>query len=110
MALNKKNRLKKKKDFEGVFKKGKAVKGNFLFVRYLKNNLEFPRFAFVVSSRVSKKAVVRNRIRRALSEAARSELKNVQPRDIIMIADKKIADISRENMIQDTRLVLTKIS
>ena len=67
MALPKKNRLKKKKDFEEVFKKGKAVRGNFLFVRYLKNSLQFPRFAFVVSSKVSKKAVARNRIRRLRS-------------------------------------------
>lgn len=110
MALNKKNRLKKKKDFESVFKKGKAIRGNFLFVRYLKNGLQFPRFAFVVSSKVSKKAVVRNRIRRLLSEAARTKLKNIQPRDIIMLADKKIADAPREKIIQDTESVLIKIS
>ncbi len=110
MALNKKNRLKKKKDFESVFKKGKAVKGNFLFVRYLKNNLGFPRFAFVVSSKVSKKAVVRNRIRRTLSEAVRVGLKNIQPRDIIIIADKKMIDVPREKIIQDTESVLIKIS
>ena len=110
MALNKKNRLKRTKDFEGVFKRGKSIKGEFLFIRYLKNNLEFPRFAFVVSAKVSKKAVVRNRIRRILSEAVRSELKNLQPRDIIMIADKKTADAPRESIIQDTRSVLIKIS
>ena len=97
MALPKHNRLKRKKDFESVFKKGKAVKGDFLFVRYLKNSLGFPRFAFVVSSKVSKKAVVRNRIRRILSEAARMELKNIEPRDIIMIADKKITGIAEKN-------------
>ena len=110
MALPKKNRLKKKKDFEEVFKKGKAVRGNFLFVRYLKNSLQFPRFAFVVSSKVSKKAVARNRIRRLLSETVRVKLKNIQSTDIIIIADKKIADTPKEKIIQDTESVLIKIS
>lgn len=110
MALPKKNRLKKKKDFEEVFKKGKAFRGNFLFVRYLKNDLQFPRFAFIISAKVSKKAVVRNHIRRYLSEAVRIKLKNIPPRDIVMIADKKIADAPREKIVQDTELVLIKIS
>ena len=57
MALNKKNRLKKKRDFEDVFKKGKAVKGSFLFIKYKKNELGVPRFGFVVSAKVARKTI-----------------------------------------------------
>ena len=53
MALNKKNRLKKKQDFEAVFKKSRAVNGSFLFVKYKKNELDTPRFGFVVSAKVA---------------------------------------------------------
>jgi len=50
--LKKENRLKKKKDFEKVFKEGKSFKNNFLIVKINENNLNFPRFGFVVSKKV----------------------------------------------------------
>ena len=109
MALNKKNRLKKKKDFESVFKKGKAVKGNFLFAKYLKNDLDCSRFAFIVSSKVSKKAVVRNRIRRVLSDISRTRLKEIGPVDAILIADKRIIEAPREKIEQDLEAIFRKI-
>lgn len=108
MALNKKNRLKRKKDFEGVFKGGKAVKGNFLFAKYLKNDLGLPRFAFIVSAKVSRKAVVRNRIRRVLSDISRARLKELHPLDIILIADKKAAEAPREKIEQDLESIFQK--
>ena len=109
MALNKKNRLKKKKDFEAVFKKGKAVRSVFLFVRYLGNNLGFPRIAFVVSSKVSKKAVVRNRFRRIIAEAVSKNLKDIQSADIIVIADRKIKEASKDEIVHDTDNIFNKI-
>ena len=109
MALNKKNRLKKKKDFEAVFKKGKAVRSVFLFARYLGNNLGFPRIAFVVSSKVSKKAVVRNRIRRTVAEAASRNLKTIQSADIVVIADKKVTGASKNEITHDAENIFGKI-
>lgn len=109
MALSKKNRLKKKKDFERVFKEGETAKGSFLFARYFNNEQGFPRVAFVVSLKVSKKAVVRNRIRRILSEAAGAELKNIRPADIVIIADKKIINIPKAEVIRDLKEVLRRI-
>lgn len=109
MALNKKNRLKKKKDFETVFKKGKAVRGNFLFGKYYKNDLGIPRIAFVVSLKVSKKAVIRNRIRRIISEVVSKNLSKVQPSDIIMIADKKILTASKDEIASDTEKIINSI-
>jgi ribonuclease P protein component len=85
--LPKQNRLKKKKDFELAFKKGKSFKDGFLALRAAQNNLEISRFAFVVSKRVSKKAVVRNKIRRRLSSVAEKEIKNIKNGlDVVFIA------------------------
>ncbi len=109
MALNKKNRLKKKLDFEDVFKKGKAVKGSFLFIKYRKNELNLPRFGFVVSAKVAGKAVERNKIRRILSEAVRSKLKNVVGYDIIVFAANKIMIASKEEIARDFLMTLDKI-
>lgn len=98
MALNKKNRLKKKRDFEDVFKKGKAVKGSFLFIKYRKNKLDMPRFGFVVSAKVAKKAVERNKTRRILSEVARSAIKNLDNYDIVVFATRGIIAVPKKDV------------
>jgi ribonuclease P protein component len=77
-VLPKQNRLKKKKDFERVLKEGKGFKEDFLFLKILKNNLEFSRFGFIVSQKVSKKATVRNKIKRRLREIVRLRLKRIK--------------------------------
>ncbi len=68
------NRLKRKKDFEKIFKQGESFKQDFLFLKIKKNNLNISRFAFIVSQKVSKKAVIRNKIKRWLREAVRTNL------------------------------------
>lgn len=72
------NRLKKNKDFERVFKYGKAYKENFLFLKVVKNNLKNSRFGFIVSNKFSKKAVVRNKIKRKLKALVRMKLPNIK--------------------------------
>ncbi len=109
MALNKKNRLKKKRDFENVFKKGKAVKGSFLFIKYRNNELGVPRFGFVVSAKIAKKAVERNRIRRILSESIRDKVKNLGGYDIIVFATSKMTTGHEEGLVDDFLGVLNKI-
>lgn len=69
--LLKGGQLKKKKDFARVFKKGKSVNADFLVLKYVTNNLKNSRFGIIVSQKVSKKAVVRNKIRRRIKEAIR---------------------------------------
>jgi len=87
--LPKNSRLKKKKDFERVFKKGKGFKEDFLFVKLIKNNLKITRFGFVVGYKVSKKAVVRNKAKRRLREAVKSELPKIRKGlDVALVAGK----------------------
>lgn len=109
MSLNKKNRLKKKRDFEDVFKKGKAVKGSFLFIKYRKNELGTSRFGFVVSAKIAGKAVERNRIRRILSEVARVVVDGLRSYDIIVFATRQIAVASKKDIAEDFLGVLKKI-
>jgi len=67
--------LKKKKDIERVFKKGKKFKEDFLIVKIAQNNLNQTRFGFIVSRKISKKATVRNKIKRRLKETIREKAK-----------------------------------
>ena len=89
--LPKEHRLKKEKDFERVLKKGKSKKGDFLILRVVKNNLKTIRIGVVVSRKVSKKAVLRNKTKRKLREAARANIKKIKPGyDLVFFTKKGI--------------------
>lgn len=93
MALPKQNRLKKKKDFDEVFKKGKAANGAFLFIKFRKSSSAASRFGFVVSTKVAKKAVLRNKIRRVLSTAVRANLSPLHTAyDVAVIVGRNATD------------------
>ncbi len=89
--LPKANRLKKSKDFEQVFKKGRFFKENFLSLKVVPNSFKNSRFGFVVSQKVSKKAVIRNKIKRWLRAAILLRIKKIEitqkPMDIIIIVN-----------------------
>jgi len=76
--LPKENRLKKKNDFERVFKIGHGCKDGFLYLKIVKNNLEPSRFGFVVGLKFSKSAVKRNKIKRWLRELSRLNLQIIK--------------------------------
>ena len=76
--LPQQNRIKKKKDFERVFKKGKSFKQGFLILKIVLNNLTIGRFGFIVSQKISKKASVRNKIKRRLRELVRLKLPQIK--------------------------------
>lgn len=87
MALPKLNRIKKKNDFDAIFKKGFSAKNNLFILKFLKNNLKEKRFGFIVSLKVSKKAVERNKLRRRLSEIIKKEIENIKEGlDMVFIA------------------------
>lgn len=88
MALPEINRLKKKKDFDNVFKNGKGLKGSLFFLKFIENKKNEPRFGFVVSLKVSKKAVLRNKIRRIASEIIRQNLGGIKKGvDAVIVAN-----------------------
>jgi ribonuclease P protein component len=89
--LPKLNRIKKKKDFEIIFKGARGASQsfkNYLFVvKALKNNLNINRFGFVVSTKISKKATIRNKVRRRLVEAIQPEIEKIKNgTDLVLIA------------------------
>ena len=66
--LKKENRLTKRKDFERVYKKGRGIKADSLFLKILENEQEATRIGIVISKKVSKRAVIRNKIKRRIRE------------------------------------------
>lgn len=85
-------RLKSEKDIKRAAR-GSVVYGDALILRHIKTRNETSRFVTVVSSKVSKKAVVRNLIRRRLAAI----FKKAEP---IMLA-KVDAMVSVKNNAKD---------
>jgi len=86
--LAKLNRLIKKKDFDKVFKNGGkySLPGVRIYLKVDNNNLKESRFGFIVSKKVSKKSVVRNKIKRWLRWVVRMNLMKIKKGiDVIII-------------------------
>ncbi len=80
------NRITKKNDFDAVFKGGRTIRADFLIVKLLKNDLSVSRLGFVISKKISTKAVVRNKIKRRLRSLFNKELYRITlPQDIIVV-------------------------
>ncbi len=100
------NRLKRKKDFGRAFKKGKRFKEDLLLLKVIKNNLGLIRFGFIVSQKVSKKATVRNKIKRRLRAMVGKETKkNKIGLDILFIVLPGL----EKNKFQDVEKIINKL-
>jgi ribonuclease P protein component len=105
--LAKKYRLKKKKDFAKVYKERKGFKQDFLFLKAVKNDLEDTRIGIVVSTKVAKRAVERNLIKRRLREIVRKKLEEIRPGlDIVIIT---LRGINRATPFQTIEEVFDKL-
>ncbi|MEX1194307.1 MAG: ribonuclease P protein component [Dehalococcoidia bacterium] len=83
-------RLRRRKDFDAVFSKGRTWSNDLLVLRILPNDCDHNRFGFVTSKRLGK-AVVRNRVRRRLREIVRVAPTN-PGFDCVLSAKTKAAD------------------
>ena len=85
--LAKVHRLKLKRDFDRVFKKGRGVSQDFLFLKLLPNDSAKSRFGIIVSQKISKKATERNKIRRRIRAAIFKKLPGLEDNfDAVIIA------------------------
>lgn len=79
-----------------VYKNGQAVRSRLVTIKYVKNpHRKHSRFAVVVSKKVHKSAVGRNRIRRRVYEVVRQELpKFTVPHDVaIMVFSSELISL-----------------
>jgi ribonuclease P protein component len=131
MALPKANRLKSRNDFQAVFREGVRRYGSYMTVRALR-----PKFAYhkedaaieihseisqqqtstkigiSISTKVSKRAVIRNRIRRQISAALYQMLPNFTPGwRIVIIIQPKAAESKcvSQQILQELEQLLAQI-
>lgn len=117
MALPKVNRLKNRHDFQTLFREGNRLKSSHLTLRALR--LQTPsglvagasRMGISISTKVSKRAVIRNRIKRQIRAAFRSLLPRIAPGWSLVAIVQPQAVTSKcdyQQFLQELEQLLTK--
>jgi ribonuclease P protein component len=107
--LPKENRLKREKEFEAVFKGGRAIRGKSVFLKYLINGTDKTRVGFVVSKKISKLAVERNKAKRRMRDIVR--LKRSVLKDglsIVIVSLPSIQKMEYGEIKEDLENILSK--
>ena len=107
--LSSEKRLRREKDITMVYRKGHYGGAHSLQVKALATKLPTSRVAIVVSKKISKKAVVRNRIKRRLSAALRDSWQTVRPGyDIVVTVREDLSKSPSAALTQDLVFALRK--
>ena len=102
--LPKKKRVTKEL-FQTVIKDGKTLSGSFFIFRYIKQ--QNPQYAFVVSKKIAKKAVDRNKLRRQGYNALSSyKLKDYLG---VFFYKKEVKGVAFKEIKEDIGIILNKL-
>jgi len=109
--LPKKFRLSNRKDIIFLKKEGVSMTSKSFGVLYKRNEKnKHSRFGFIVSTKISKKAVERNRVKRMLREAVLFILPQITKEyDILFLASRSMLRLKQEEIKKEVRLSLNKI-
>jgi ribonuclease P protein component len=109
VALNRTLRLCKNSDFQRVRQQGGSIASRLLILAWKPNDQNTLRVGFVVSKRISKRAVQRNYVKRLLSEAVRLFVADIPPGwDIVFSARTQIVGVHLPALIQDISTLLRR--
>jgi ribonuclease P protein component len=94
-----------------VYKNGQAVRSHLITVKYTDNpHRKNSRFAVVVSKKVHKSAVGRNRIRRRIYEVIRQELPNFRSAHdvVVMVFSSEVLSLPAEELTETIKQLFTQ--
>ena len=104
----KKDILRKKEDFDAIYKAGRSVPDRYIVLFYRENDLPYNRTAFLASKKVGN-SVQRNRAKRLMKESFRLLQEEIKTGyDFIIIARKPILSCKMENVKESMRRALKK--
>jgi len=94
--FSKESRLLTLTEYQRVFSKGKKSSDRYFTVFADENCFLKPRLGLAISRKCSKKAVVRNRLKRVAREYFRSNQHEMRNLDLIVIGRPKSTDVGNE--------------
>ncbi len=108
--LAKKFKLTGAKDYARVQTEGKVFQSDSFGIAYVERGDKEPsKFGFIVSTKIAKDAVDRNRFKRAMSEAVRIDSINLVPGyDVVFLAKTSIYRVSTTDIMKEVRSSLRK--
>ena len=105
--LNKKNRLKKKKEFNFIYKKGEVFYSKFLALYVAKTKLNFCKIGFSVSNKIGN-SVVRHKVKRRLTEIVRLNMAKLPANNYIFVAKNGIEKLNYKELVDNVFYILKK--
>lgn len=101
LCLRSHEKLKDSAQFKTVQKHGSKLTGQCFLILQCDNSEGFPRLGVTVSKKTSKKATVRNRIKRIIRESFRMQKQYLPAVDIVVISRKKAGQLPADQLRQD---------
>lgn len=104
-----KNRLKKRSEFDFVKGNGQMLQSSSFGIVFLKRNMGSTRFGFIVSTKISKRATARNRVKRVLKEAIRNLLPKIKEGfDVVFLVKRAILEKGGEEIKNEVGRTLSR--
>ena len=105
--LSKINRLKKRKEFNYIYKKGSVAHSNSFFIHYVKAYRSYPQIGISVSKQVGN-SVIRSRVKRIISEACRLNIDKFEIKNYVITAKESAKDLTSTEIEKELIRVLKK--
>lgn len=102
--LKKTNRLKKKKEFNYIYKKGSVIHSTSFTIHYVRAFRPYAQIGISISKQVGN-SVVRSRVKRIISEACRLNIEKFAVKNYVITAKP----VSAEKTSKDIELELLKV-
>lgn len=105
--LAKQYRLKRRSEFNFVYKKGTHVSSKYFVLLFAKNRYKKPRIGFIVSKKIGN-AVVRNKTKRKMRAAVFPLLSKLSPEHNFVFIARSIDGVSVDELSKAMQYVLEK--
>lgn len=97
--LKKINRMGLNKEFDRAFKTGQSFYSKVFSLKVVDNDLPVSRLGILISTKVSKKAVIRNRFKRQIREIVQDNLPRLKNgKDLVIVVFPQILDKNFEEI------------
>lgn len=107
--LKKAFRLSRSKDIYVTSRRGRSFFSSYFVIKFIATDQDSRRFTVVVSTKVSKRAVERNRIKRVIRETLRQALPHFKPGDYVIIVKNSVANKPAEDIRTQLNKLLTNV-
>jgi ribonuclease P protein component len=108
-SLTPRERVRKKKDFLIIYKKGNRYRSKYFSLIYLSNALVFSRVGVVASKKVGN-AVIRSKVKRWMRELFRRNKNLIEfPMDLIIVATPEMRQVTWPELKDQYLFALEKI-